>query len=89
MKDQIQFLTGIIRTLTDFLVSVTIVVLLVDILFPSAGLPIVENIGALVEGISSDGLAGLVALLLFFMLYRQNQAAGQSSPPSGGGSQNY
>jgi hypothetical protein len=91
MKDQIQFLTGIVRTLTDFLVSVAIVVLMVDILFPDAGLPIVENIAVLVEGISSEGLAGLVALLLFFMFYRQNQspAAGPSSPPSQGGAENY
>lgn len=84
MKDQIQFLTGLVRNLTDFLVSMAIVVLLVDILFPATGLSIVENIGTMVDGVSSDGLAGLVALLLFLMLYRQNSSAAPSAPPPGG-----
>lgn len=84
MKDQIQFLTGLVRNLTDFLVSVAIVVLLVDILFPAAGLGIVKNIGDVVDGVSSDGLAGLVALLLFLMLYRQNSSSAPGAPPPGG-----
>lgn len=84
MKDQIQFLTGLVRNLTDFLVSMAIVVLLVDILFPAAGLGIVKNIGDMVDGVSSDGLAGLVALLLFLMLYRQNSSSAPSAPPPGG-----
>jgi len=84
MKDQIQHLTGLVQNLTNFLVSMAIVALLVDILFPATGLQIVENIGTMVAGVSSDGLAGLVALLLFLMLYRQSSSTAPSAPPQGG-----
>lgn len=84
MKEQIQFLAGFVKTLTDLLVSVAIVLLIVDIVWPDAGLPIVENIGAMVEGMSRDGLTGVIALLLFLYFYKSNSGStpANPSPPS-------
>jgi len=83
MQAQIQLLTGVARNLADLLVSLAIVLLLIDILWPATGLPIVENIGEMVEGISSEGLSGIIALLVFLMFYNRRDAApsAPATPP--------
>ena len=81
MQAQIRNLTGVARNLTDLLVSLAIVLLLVDILWPATGLPIVENIGSMVEGLSSDGLSGIIALLVFLMFFNRRDAAPSAPAP--------
>ena len=64
----------LIRELTNFGVSLIVVGVVIDILFPGTT-GIVENLGTVVANISDKGIAGLIALLLFVALYRRGEGA--------------
>jgi len=65
IKGAIATLGGFASSLTDFGIKV-----IVDILFPEST-SITSNIGEMVGEFGDNGLAGLIALLLFLMLYRK------------------
>jgi len=58
-----------VRTLTDFGLRVIVALVVVDVLFPASS-AINENIGVLVGQFGENGLAGLIAVLLFLLLYK-------------------
>ena len=70
IKGAIATLGGFASSLTDFGIKVIVALVVVDILFPGST-SITSNIGELVGQFGDNGLAGLIALLLFLMLYRK------------------
>lgn len=70
IKGAIATLGGYASSLTDFGIKIIVALLVVDILFPNSS-GITENIGEMVGQFGDNGLAGLIALLLFLMLYKR------------------
>ena len=70
IKGAIATLGGFASSLTDFGIKVIVALVVVDILFPGVT-SITLNIGEMVGQFGDNGLAGLIALLLFLMLYRK------------------
>ena len=70
IKGAIETVGGYASSLTDFGIKVIVALVVVDILFPGST-SITSNIGELVGQFGDNGLAGLIALLLFLMLYRK------------------
>jgi hypothetical protein len=64
------------------LVSLAIVLLIIDIIWPNVGIGIVNNIGGMVDGMSRDGLTGVIALVLFLMLYKGGSKTAEPASPS-------
>lgn len=69
VKGTIDTVSGYVRTLTDFGLRVIVALVVVDVLFPESS-AINENIGVLVGQFGENGLAGLIAVLLFLLLYK-------------------
>lgn len=68
-RQAIDTVTGWLGTLTDFGLGLILALVVVDILFPSSSY-VIENIGHIVGQFSEEGLAGLIALLLFLLLFK-------------------
>jgi len=69
VSETLSSVTDILRTLTQFGVTLILTLVIVDILFPgSTGL--VANLGEIIKQFSDKGLAGLIALLLFLVLFK-------------------
>ena len=69
IKGTIDSVTGWLGTLTDFGLGVIVALVVVDVLFPASS-AITENIGAIAGQFGDNGLAGLIALLLFLLLFK-------------------
>jgi len=61
---------GWAKAVTDFGLTVIMALVVVDILFPTST-QIIENIAIAVDQFGDQGVAGLIALLLFLVLYRR------------------
>ena len=60
------------RFWTDFGLALILTFVIIDILFPgSTG--VMKNLGIIVGQFSKEGLAGLVALLMFLILFKNRQ----------------
>ena len=70
VKDAITTVSTWLKTVTEFGITVIPALVVIELLFPGFT-GIVENIGAIVAQFSSEGLVGLIALLLFLLLFRQ------------------
>ena len=70
VKDAITTVSTWLKTGTEFGITVILALVVIELLFPGFT-GIVENIGAIVAQFSSEGLVGLIALLLFLLLFRQ------------------
>ncbi|SVB28908.1 uncharacterized protein METZ01_LOCUS181762, partial [marine metagenome] len=69
VKGTLNAVSGYLRSITDFGLRIIVALLVVDVLFPgSTG--IVRNVGATVGQFGANGLAGLIAVLLFLLLYK-------------------
>ena len=69
IKESITSLTDWLRTLTEVGMSLILVLVIVDVLFPgTTGL--VNNLGVIVAQFSKEGMAGLIALLMFLLVFR-------------------
>lgn len=69
VKESIASITGWLKTLTEFGMTIILTFVIIDVLFPgSTG--VVANIGTIVGQFSKEGLTGLIALLLFLMLFK-------------------
>ena len=66
----ISTLGGYAKSLTDFGLTVITALVVVDILYPSST-TIIENIAIAVDAFGDQGVAGLIAVLLFLVLYRR------------------
>ena len=68
IRNVLQSITGWGKEVVDFGVAVIMVGVVVDILFPGTT-GVIDNIADLVGNISSQGVAGVIALLLFVTIY--------------------
>ncbi|MEE2777784.1 MAG: hypothetical protein VYE73_13595 [Acidobacteriota bacterium] len=72
VKATIDSVTDWVRTVTDFGLGLIVALVVVDVLFPESS-AITENIGAIAGQFGDNGLAGLIALLLFLLLFKNKQ----------------
>ncbi len=72
VRGTIDTLTGWLHTVTDFGLRVIVALVVVDVLFPDSS-AITENIGAVAGQFGDNGLAGLIALLLFLLLFKNKK----------------
>ena len=70
IRNALQAISGWGKEVVDFGVAVIMVGVVVDILFPGTT-GVVDNIADLVGDISSQGVAGIIALLLFVTIYNR------------------
>ena len=70
IRNVLQSITGWGKEVVDFGVAVIMVGVVVDILFPGTT-GVIDNIADLVGNISSQGVAGVIALLLFVTIYNR------------------
>ena len=73
VQGTIDSVVGWLRTLTDFGLRVIVALVVVDVLFPTSELHITENIGVIAGQFGENGLAGLIALLLFLLLFKNRE----------------
>ena len=70
IRNALQAISGWGKEVVDFGVAVIMVGVVVDILFPGTT-GVIDNIADLVGDISSQGVAGIIALLLFVTIYNR------------------
>lgn len=70
IRNALQSISGWGKEIVDFGVAVIMVGVVVDILFPGTT-GVIDNIADLVGNISSQGVAGVIALLLFVTIYNR------------------
>jgi TRAP-type uncharacterized transport system fused permease subunit len=68
IRNALQSISGWGKEVVDFGVAVIMVGVVVDILFPGTT-GVIDNIADLVGDFSSQGVAGIIALLLFVTIY--------------------
>ena len=69
LQGTINTVSGLLRSITDFGLRVIVALLVVDVLFPGTT-NMVRNVGGIVGQFGNDGVAGLIAVLLFLLLYK-------------------
>ena len=69
-KYTLQTINEWLRTLIDFGLSLLLVFIIIDILFPGTT-GVIENVGEIVSGFAEHGVVGLIALLIFLLIYRK------------------
>lgn len=69
MIDLLNKIRGWLAFLADFAVTLLVVLLVVDILFPGST-NVMSNLGAQAAGFGPGGQAAIVGVLLFLLLYR-------------------
>lgn len=69
VTDSISQLTGWLRSATELGLALVLAFVIIDVLFPGTT-GVVTNIGTIVAQFSKDGLAGLIALLLFLIVFK-------------------
>lgn len=69
-RDTLKSISGWAKELFDFGVSLVLIFVLIDILFPGTT-GVVKNIGEIVASFSKEGVVGLIALLLFLLIAKR------------------
>ncbi|MCK4742745.1 MAG: hypothetical protein KAT25_02870 [Sulfuriflexus sp.] len=69
VTDAMSQLTGWLRTATELGLALVLAFVIIDVLFPGTT-GVVNNLGTIVAQFSKDGLAGLIALLLFLIVFK-------------------
>lgn len=69
VKETLTKLTGWLRCATEFGFALILIFVVIDVLFPGTT-GVVNNIGIIVGQFSKEGLAGLIALLLFLIVFK-------------------
>ena len=69
VTDAMSQLTGWLRSATELGLALVLALVIIDVLFPGTT-GVVTNIGTIVAQFSKDGLAGLIALLLFLIVFK-------------------
>lgn len=69
VKDALSTMNGWLRDGTEVGVALILAFVIIDVLFPGTT-GVVNNIGVIVGQFSREGLAGLIALLLFLILFK-------------------
>lgn len=72
VMDSMKTVTGWLHHVSDFGLALILTFVIIDILFPgSTG--VMKNLGIIVGQFSKEGLAGLVALLMFLVFFKNRQ----------------
>ena len=66
-------LTDWLRAVTELGLALILAFVVIDVLFPGAT-GIVQNLGIIVGQFSKEGLAGLIALLMFLLIFKNKSA---------------
>ena len=69
VKESVSTVTDWLRVGTEFGLALVLAFVVIDVLFPGTT-GVVNNIGEIVGQFSKEGIAGLIALLLFLMLFK-------------------
>lgn len=69
VKESISTVTGWLQDATELGLALILAFVVVDVLFPGTT-GVVTNLGIIVAQFSKEGLAGLIALLLFLLLFK-------------------
>ena len=69
LQETINTVGGLLRSITDFGLRVIVALLVVDVLFPGTT-NMVRNVSGIVGQFGNNGVAGLIAVLLFLLLYK-------------------
>ena len=69
VKDVFATVTDWVRTATDLGLALILAFVVIDVLFPGTT-GVVKNLGVIVGQFSKEGLAGLIALLMFLLLFK-------------------
>ncbi|MDH5446758.1 MAG: hypothetical protein OEY52_14500 [Gammaproteobacteria bacterium] len=69
IKDSIDHIHGWLHTAIEMGMSLILVMVVIDVLFPGTT-GVVNNLSMIVGQFSKEGIAGLIALLLFLMVFR-------------------
>jgi len=69
VKDAMSTVNGWLRDGTEIGVTLIVAFVIIDVLFPGTT-GVVKNIGVIVGQFSREGIAGLIALLLFLALFK-------------------
>ena len=69
LQETINTVGGLLRLITDFGLRVIVALLVVDVLFPGTT-NMVRNVSGIVGQFGNNGVAGLIAVLLFLLLYK-------------------
>lgn len=69
-KDTIQAINGWLKVLSEFGLSLLLVFVIIDILFPGTT-GVIKNLADMVGSFAKDGVVGLIALLIFLLIYRR------------------
>ncbi|MCH8837809.1 MAG: hypothetical protein IIA60_08415 [Candidatus Marinimicrobia bacterium] len=69
VKETIDDVSGWLKSIIEFGLSIIMVFVVIDILFGSDW--IVGNINAIVASFADKGVVGLIALFLFMLIYRK------------------
>lgn len=73
VKETFSMLTSWLQRFTEFGFALILAFVIIDVLFPGTT-GVVTNIGVIVGQFSREGLAGLIALLLFLILFKGKPA---------------
>ncbi len=69
VKETIDDVSGWLKSIIEFGLSIIMVFVVIDILFGSTW--IIGNINAIVASFADKGVVGLIALFLFMLIYRK------------------
>lgn len=69
VKESLSTATEWLRHGTDFGLTLILSFVIIDVLFPGTT-GVVENLGVIVGQFSKEGIAGLIALLLFLLVFK-------------------
>lgn len=69
IKDSIISMTDWIRTATELGLTLILAFVIIDVLFPGTT-GVVKNLGIIVGQFSKEGIAGLIALLMFLLVFK-------------------
>lgn len=69
IKDTMSTMTDWLRSATELGMAIILSFVIIDVLFPGTT-GVVQNLGIIVAQFSKEGLAGLIALLLFLIVFK-------------------
>jgi hypothetical protein len=69
-KDVIPKVNEMLGPIVELGITLILAFVIIDVLFPGTT-GVVNNIGTIVSQFSSEGLSGLIALLLFLMIFKK------------------
>jgi len=69
IKDTMSSMTEWLRTATELGLTLILAFVIIDVLFPGTT-GVVKNLGLIVGQFSKEGLAGLIALLMFLLVFK-------------------